>query len=159
MSMQGKDRNIYRIARRNAGYTQEKAAELLDTSVESIRAWENDLRFPPDEIVERMKTAYDAPELGPQHLRASTTLAGDIIPAFRPGLPFGQTVCRLYRLLNDFVIDQDHDMELMRIAEDGIIDEGQMEPYTEIMDVLLVGIVQAALEVKYSDKTGYPDGE
>lgn len=157
--MPAKDRNIYRIARRKAGFTQEKAAELLDLSVESIKAYENDLRIPGNEVVERMMDVYDAPQLGPQHLRSSTTLAEDIIPAFRPGLPFGQAACRLYRLLNDFVITKDHDMMLLQIAEDGMVDDSQLEPYNQIMDELLVGIVQAALEVKYSDKTGYPEGE
>ena len=48
---------------------------------------------------------------------------------------------------------------LLQIAEDGMVDDSQLEPYNQIMDELLVGIVQAALEVKYSDKTGYPEGE
>ena len=31
-------RNIYKIARRAAGYTQEAAAEMMNLSVESLRA-------------------------------------------------------------------------------------------------------------------------
>ncbi|NBI11873.1 XRE family transcriptional regulator [Colidextribacter sp. OB.20] len=33
-------RNIYKIARRAAGYTQEAAAEMMNLSVESLRAYE-----------------------------------------------------------------------------------------------------------------------
>lgn len=33
-------RNIYKIARRTAGFTQEAAAERLGISVESVRAYE-----------------------------------------------------------------------------------------------------------------------
>ena len=32
--------NIYKIARRAAGYTQEAAAEQLNISIESVRAYE-----------------------------------------------------------------------------------------------------------------------
>ncbi|HBF2990615.1 TPA: helix-turn-helix transcriptional regulator, partial [Clostridioides difficile] len=34
--------NIYQKARENTNLTQEKASELLDISVESLRAYEND---------------------------------------------------------------------------------------------------------------------
>ena len=39
--------NIYKIARRAAGYTQESAAEQLDISVDSVRAYETYQRTPP----------------------------------------------------------------------------------------------------------------
>lgn len=157
--MESKARNIYKRARRERGLTQEFAAECLEISPDSLRAYENDMRIPPNDVVDRMIDLYEAEWLAPMHLRASTQLAEDIIPSIRPGLPFGQAVCRLYRLLNDFVVIKDHDMELMRIAEDGVVADSELEPYNRIMDELLVGIVQAALEVRYSDKTGYPDGE
>lgn len=42
--MQNDTRNIYKRARRAAGYTQEAAAEMLNVSVESLRAYETDRR-------------------------------------------------------------------------------------------------------------------
>ena len=45
--------NIYKIARRAAGFTQESAAEQLEISVDSVRAYETSQRLPPSEIVER----------------------------------------------------------------------------------------------------------
>ena len=40
-------RNIYQLSREAAGYTQEKAAELIGISVESLRSYELDKRIPP----------------------------------------------------------------------------------------------------------------
>ena len=48
-------RNIYKIARRTAGFTQEAATERLGISVESVRAYEIGQRIPPNDIVNAMK--------------------------------------------------------------------------------------------------------
>ena len=48
--------NIYKIARRAAGYTQEAAAEQLNISIESVRAYETYQRTPPADVVERMRS-------------------------------------------------------------------------------------------------------
>ncbi len=47
-------RNIYKRARRTAGYTQEAAAEILNISVESLRAYETDRRVPSGDVVLQM---------------------------------------------------------------------------------------------------------
>lgn len=44
-------RNIYQIARETSGLTQERAAELFNISVESLRAYETDRRIPQDSTV------------------------------------------------------------------------------------------------------------
>ena len=72
--------NIYKIARRAAGYTQESAAEQLDISVDSVRAYETYQRTPPNEIVERMVVCFHAPQLAYQHLHETTKLVSQIIP-------------------------------------------------------------------------------
>lgn len=48
------NRNIYQSARELKGLTQEVAAERLDLSVESLGAYEQDRRRPPDSTVLRM---------------------------------------------------------------------------------------------------------
>ena len=72
--------NIYKIARRAAGYTQESAAEQLDISVDSVRAYETYQRTPPNEIVERMVVCFHAPQLAYQHLHETSGLVSRIIP-------------------------------------------------------------------------------
>ena len=61
--MQGEYQNIYKVARRAAGYTQEAAAERLGISVESVRAYETGQRIPPNYIVELMVILYNAQHL------------------------------------------------------------------------------------------------
>lgn len=55
------NRNIYQSARELKGLTQEVAAERLDLSVESLGAYEQDRRRPPDSTVLRMAQLYDHP--------------------------------------------------------------------------------------------------
>ena len=63
-------RNICQIARESAGITQEKAAELIDISVESLRAYESGKRIPPGDVVIRMVDICDARYLAYRHLKA-----------------------------------------------------------------------------------------
>ena len=49
--------NIYRDARRTAGLTQERWAELLGLSVEAVRLYEGGKNLPSDEVVLRMAEA------------------------------------------------------------------------------------------------------
>lgn len=69
------NRNIYQSARELKGLTQEVAAERLDLSVESLGAYEQDRRRPPDSTVLRMAQLYDFPYLCYQHIQ-SGDLAG-----------------------------------------------------------------------------------
>ena len=45
--MSGECRNIYKAARRAAGFTQERASELLGVSVRSLADYETGQRLPP----------------------------------------------------------------------------------------------------------------
>ena len=66
--------NQYKRARQAAGLTQEAAAEVLDTSVESLKAYETGLRFPPNAMAAGMAEAYGTPWLAVEHLRAVSSL-------------------------------------------------------------------------------------
>lgn len=56
-------RNIYKIARKAAGYTQEYAAELLGVSCRCLADYEAGARTPPNDIAESMVDVYRAPQL------------------------------------------------------------------------------------------------
>ena len=62
------EKNIYQKARDISGYTQERAAELLDLSVESIRAYETDKTLPNPHTVMQMVQIYGVQHLSYQHL-------------------------------------------------------------------------------------------
>ena len=53
--------NIYKAARRAAGFTQEHAAELLGVSVRSVADYETGQRLPPNDVVDRMSHRLQQP--------------------------------------------------------------------------------------------------
>ncbi len=75
--------NIYQKARENTNLTQEKASELLDISVESLRAYENDKRIPPNAIVSKMISIYNNNLLGYEHVRRNTEAGIMFLPELK----------------------------------------------------------------------------
>ena len=135
--------NIYQRARRATRLTQEQAAELLDISVESVKAYETDQRLPNNLTVVRMATVYEAPWLALEHLRLSTATLG-VIPEVRvQSLP--TAVIALINRAADF---REHHRQLLRIAEDGVIDEDE-RPVFEDIAAELEGLIAAAYSVIY----------
>jgi hypothetical protein len=141
----------YGPSRKRAGLTQEKASEILGISCRCLCDYETGVRPVPNQIVDLMVMAYDDRLLAVQHLRISAPSVNDILPEFRSGLPFGQTACRLFRLMNDFVDKNDMDATLMMIAEDGVVDSHQEDDYVQIL-AALHEITTASLEVEFSEK-------
>lgn len=141
----------YGPSRKRAGLTQEKAAEILGISCRCLCDYETGVRPVPNQIVDLMVMAYDDRLLAVQHLRISTPAVNVILPEFRVGLPFGQTACRLIRLMNDFVTRNDLDDLLMRIAEDGRVDDSEEADF-ETIRIAIHEITTAGLEVDYSEK-------
>lgn len=112
------NRNIYQTAREGSGYTQEKAAELIGVSVESIRAYETDRRIPPTHIVIRMVDVYNVQHLAYQHLKN----ADDIANMYLPELSTESMTTAVLRLLKEVADFADRQKELIDITCDGIID-------------------------------------
>lgn len=144
-----KSRNIYQAARELKGLTQEVAAERLDISVESLGAYEQGRRRPPDSTVLRMAQAYDFPYLCYQHIQ-SGDLAGVLPEVGRKSLECA--TMRLIRLIGQFAKVGRLD-DLLFISEDGIIDDTEKPLYDAIMRELHE-IVTAALELDFASKEG-----
>lgn len=66
--MQHNYHNISQTGRRIAGMTQERWAEALDISVESVRLYESGRGMPSDDVATRMVEVSGAPVLGYWHL-------------------------------------------------------------------------------------------
>ena len=135
--------NIYQKARRTARLTQEQAAELLDISVESVKAYETDQRLPGNLTVVRMARIYDAPWLALEHLVAISGPLG-VLPEVRvQSLP--TAVISLINRAADF---REHHRQLLRIAEDGVIDESERALFEDITGEL-EELIAAAYSVIY----------
>ena len=143
--MPANDLNIYKNARRAAGFTQESAAEQLGISVESVRAYETGQRVPPNDVVEQMVICYNAQRLAYQHLHETNVLMARVVPQLEQRSVL-EVAVRIYNRLNRF--QRDHGVDrLMAIAEDGVIDNSERPEFDSIMSDLRE-IVKSGLELE-----------
>lgn len=143
--MQNDTRNIYKIARRAAGYTQEAAAEMMNLSVESLRAYETGRRIPAGDVVLQMVICYNAQRLAVQHLQETNILFSSVVPRLEERNML-EVAVRIYNRLRSFQEDNRLD-RLLAIAEDGIIDD-QERPEFEAIIADLRKIIQSGLELE-----------
>ena len=146
--MQDNCGNIYKRARATAGLTQERWAEQLGISVESVRLYESGAGLPSDDVVTRMIEVAVLPVLGYWHLMNKSRVAAEILPEVKT-VPLPQAVVQLLHRIREF--DEQHRVrELLSIAEDGQIDSAEREDFDGIIKEL-DGIVQAAMALKFSE--------
>lgn len=150
--MQDPYRNIYKTARQAAGLTQERWAEVIGISTESVRLYETGRGFPSDVVVARMAEVAVMPVLGYWHLKEKSSVANDILPEVER-LTLPQAVIQLLVAIRDFKESTD---ELLTIAADGLVDDGEAAIFEEILGALDT-IVQAALSVKYAEGGRHED--
>lgn len=138
-------RNIYKIGREDAGLTQERASELIDISVESLRAYENNNRIPPDPVVIRMIEIYDARYLAYQHLKTSAEVGRKYMPDIElKDLPMA--ILNLQKAVADYLKVGD---EVIDIAYDGVIDDEERPRWETILQ-MLDRISEAILALKFA---------
>ena len=128
--MEQKCLNLYKRARLSTGMSQERAAEILGLSAESLKQYEGGRRVPPDEVVARMVEVYHLPWLALEHAQATDTLG--VMPEVEPRpLPLASIALR--NRLHDATGRLD---ALLRIAEDGIIDDTERPEFDDIVSEL-----------------------
>lgn len=130
--MQNDCTNIYQSARKIAGLTQERAAELLGLSTRSLADYESGLRLPPNDVADRMVTAYNSQLLAVQHLRNSTQFARDLLPDVQT-MALPEAVLTLVDAVYSFADDR-LDRELIDIARDGVISADERERFDRVID-------------------------
>lgn len=137
--------NIYQIARTSAGITQERAAELLCVSVESLRAYETGRTVPGNDIVCQMVIVYAAQHLAYQHLMHSSEVARRCLPEVDiKELP--EAMLRLQKEVTDFIRCRD---EMVEITCDGVITAEERPRYDQILKEL-DDIVAAIMALKFA---------
>ena len=136
--------NIYQRARKVTLLTQEEAAERLHISPETLKRYEGGRLTPPDETVARMCEVYGASWLALEHAKASDRLG--ILPEVEPK-PLPMATISLTNCLRDAA---DWLAGLLRIAEDGVIDDAERPEFDTIVQDLRETIA-AAYQVIYAD--------
>lgn len=122
--------NIYKNARKSTGMTQEKAAQLLNVSVDSLRDYEQSQRPVPSDVASAMCDVYQAPYLAVQHLRRSSELGKRVVPEIQlKDLP--EAVLSVLAAVQRFIVKRD---AMIEIVADGKIEEDEQAEWNEIMD-------------------------
>lgn len=136
--------NIYQRGRKTTLLTQEEAAERLHISPETLKRYEGGRLTPPDETVARMCEVYGARWLALEHAKATDRLG--ILPPVEPK-PLPMATISLTNRLRDAA---DRLAGLLRIAEDGVIDDTERPEFDDIVQDLRETIA-AAYQVIYAD--------
>lgn len=144
--MPGEYLNPYQKARKTTCLTQEQAAERLGLSTESLKQYELGKRVPANAVVWQMVQIYDTSWLALEHLRDTSEALGVLPEVIVQSLP--TAAIQLINRVLDFA-DRRRDRQLLRIAEDGVIDEAERPEFDDIVRDL-DGIVGAALQVKFT---------
>ena len=144
--MPGEYLNPYQRARKTTCFTQEQAAERLGLSTESLKQYELGKRVPSNAVVWQMVQIYDTSWLALEHLRDTSEALGVLPEMTVQSLP--TAAIQLINRVLDFA-DRHRDRQLLRIAEDGVIDEAERPEFDDIVRDL-DGIVGAALQVKFT---------
>jgi len=143
--MPGNYPTIYQRARKSSPYTQEQAAERLFVSDKTLKAWEQGQRVPDNETVARMAELYGTPWLALAHAAAASEPLG-VLPA---GVAPRELSSAVLALINKATALADSYRRLMRIAEDGVIDETERADFAEIADDIR-DVIAAGFQVIYA---------
>lgn len=138
-------RNIYKIRREQAGYTQEHAAELLGCSVRALARYESGEAAVPDPVAVRMDQLYNNHFLAYEHLIANSQVAAALLPAVEE-VGIQTAVMRCFNRMARF-LDRRPDLRLMEIAEDGVIDAEERQELDGIL-ADLTELTQVFTEVR-----------
>ena len=141
-------KNIYQAAREAAGMTQERAAELIGLSVESIRSYETEKRLPTDDTVIKMTEIYGgANYLAYQHLKHKSMIGNTILPDVSE-IPLSQAALQMIHEMNDFI---QCEPDIIKITMDGVIDASEEFVWTDIVQKCQK-LCKAVLTLQYSKK-------
>lgn len=147
--MESKPRKIYKTARAVAGLTQERWAEALGVSVDSIRAYENGAVVPSDETVRAMSEISGLAPLAYWHLCNKSRLASETLPDVEQ-LPLPQAVIQLLCAINEF---RGMHGDLLDLAADGRITGDELAIWDNIV-ARLDRVIAAAIQVKVAEGGG-----
>ena len=136
--------NIYQAARKESCMTQEQAAERLDVSETTVKAWEQGARVPDNETVARMAELYGTPWLKLKRLlqvfEELEIYQDDGVTKTLPTAVLSQ-----WDLTNDLI---DGYRRLIQITADGHIDETEEDDFEIICNIILQNCV-AGLKVVF----------
>ncbi|NLY44746.1 MAG: helix-turn-helix transcriptional regulator [Tissierella sp.] len=138
-------RNIYQLARNIADLTQLEASERLHVNVRTLGKYESGEIVPHSDIVANMVEVYGTSWLGYEHLRQSTELGMEILPAINVD-DIAKSVLVLQKESSD--VDSVKNC-MVKIACDGLIESHEEHRWNEVTKEVFE-MAGAALSVVFS---------
>lgn len=135
--------NIYSKYRRMSGLTQERAAEHLGISIDSLKGYEYDKRIPPNEIAKQMCLIYGDMRLAYDHLVHSS--AGEMV---LEKLDEKDLCCSVLGLINELNHSDSVQRIMIEISADGVITEDEEDDW-EIVEEQLRALIKSSYEVLF----------
>lgn len=145
--MQNRCKNIYKIARKAAGMTQEQAAELLYVSIRSLADYESGRTIPSDETVCKMIEVYGTNWLGYEHLKRST----EVGKRYLPDLELTDLARSVLKLQKEVADVNKINPDMVEVACDGVVNEFETEKWQQVTKEIFE-MVAAGLGVLFSQK-------
>ncbi len=139
--------NLYYNARKTAGLTQERWAELLGLSVDAVGQYERGVILPSDEVVLRMAEAAGQQIVCYWHLLNKSRVAGTVLPDVEKR-PLSEAVLGLLYQIESFRSSSMN--ALVRIGADGKVDQEEAALYEECLEELRA-LIRAAYELHYGE--------
>lgn len=138
---------MYYNARKTAGLTQERWAELLGLSVEAVSQYERGVILPADEVVLRMAEAAGQQIVCYWHLLNKSRVAGRVLPDIKKR-PLSEAVLKLLVQVEEFRRGGLEDLK--RIAADGKISGADESiAYGDALEEIRL-LIEAAYELQYA---------
>lgn len=148
--MEQEYRNIYKNARRAAGLTQERWAEVLGISYDAVRKYETGQVLPSDAVVLAMAEVAGQTILGYWHLVNKSRVAGKILPDVKIR-PLSEAVLNLLTRVEDF--SRNGLQDLKHLAADGKISADEVVAFGEAL-AQLRELIAAAYEIEFAEGGG-----
>lgn len=145
----GKNENIYAIARRTAGLTQERWSEMLGVSADAVYQYEAGRIMPADDVVLSMADFSGLQILGTWHLRRKSAVAAEILPPVER-LPLAQAVVQLLDAIREFD-RKHHEDALLSIAADGRVAAEEEPRFKEVVRDLHP-LIAAAMQIDFAER-------
>ncbi len=120
---------IYQSVRKAAGYSQERWAELLNTSTKSIQNYEAGITLPADDIVFRMIDLTGATHLAYTHFRRVHELFSDYLPVVEEKGLAAAAISMMKELADIMKVEKD----IIEIACDGKVSDDEREKANAII--------------------------
>jgi len=147
--MEKHSENIYKRARRAAGLTQERWAEFLGISVDSVSNYELGIYPPPEDVVLQMADISGMKILPYWHLSTKNSAGSVVLPELEEKrLP--ESLLSLFIQIEDFsgtVMRQ-----LLEIGADGKVSDDEKEAFLLYLEKLDL-VIRDAYAVRYAKET------